>query len=64
MSESYEHLERMKGRMSAAERETWLALINALKIARWYVADHQEAQPNEEAAGHLKLIDAALDKAK
>jgi len=37
-----------------------MPLVRALRLARWYVADHQEAQPNEETAGHLALIDAAL----
>ena len=37
-----------------------MPLVQALQLARWYVADHQDAQPNEETAGHLFLIDAAL----
>lgn len=36
------------------------ALKAALERARWYVADHQDAQPNEESAADLAAIDQAL----
>lgn len=39
-------------------------LVRALMIARWYVQDHHEAQPNEETAGHLRVIDKALEGAE
>lgn len=39
-------------------------LLEALKGARWYVADHQEAQPNDETNSLLGQIDALLAKHK
>lgn len=33
---------------------------DALKRARWYLVDHQEAQPNEQTVADLRGLDAAL----
>lgn len=35
-----------------------------LRRARWYVNDHQEAQPNDEARDDLAAIDALLEHHK
>jgi hypothetical protein len=40
------------------------ALLEALKKAREYVADHWDAQPNQETGSDLTMIDAAIAKAE